>query len=427
MLIDRPRASSLRRVPLSRIRYQLGLGLLVACVLPYVLRISLADPQGDIDSAAALTLVVSSFAVAFAYALTRSLSGFPGAKELDFTVPALTITFATAGGLMLLLRLDYSRSLFIGSYALAVAWFVSVYSYVQSRLALRIGVLPFGQVEAITEIATIVWEPLHDPAANIDHLDGVVADFRVDMSDEWERALADWALNGKVVYHAKQLSETLTGRVDLEHLSENNFGTLVPLAAYLSIKRVVDLAIAIALLPLFAVIIGVCAILIRLDSRGPSFFTQRRMGYRGRPFTVYKLRTMRVAEDAGNERRAAMTGVNDNRVTRLGRFLRRTRIDELPQILNVLIGNMSWIGPRPEALALSLWYESELPFYRYRHIVLPGISGWAQVNQGHVSEIDDVREKLQRDFYYIKFFSPWLDIIIFIRTAMTVVTGFGAR
>jgi lipopolysaccharide/colanic/teichoic acid biosynthesis glycosyltransferase len=115
------------------------------------------------------------------------------------------------------------------------------------------------------------------------------------------------------------------------------------------------------------------------------------------------------------------------RVTRLGRFLRHNRIDELPQIINILRGEMSWIGPRPEALVLAQWYESELPFYAYRHIVRPGITGWAQVRQGHVTEVTSVNEKLQYDFYYIKNFSPWLDIVVVSLTVGTILTGFGSR
>jgi lipopolysaccharide/colanic/teichoic acid biosynthesis glycosyltransferase len=122
-----------------------------------------------------------------------------------------------------------------------------------------------------------------------------------------------------------------------------------------------------------------------------------------------------------------MTLPGDSRITKLGRFLRKSRIDELPQILNILRGEMTWIGPRPEAVALTRWYEAKLPFYHYRHIVRPGISGWAQVNQGHVAEVDAVRSKLQYDFYYIKNFSLWLDILITMRTIITMMTGYGAR
>jgi lipopolysaccharide/colanic/teichoic acid biosynthesis glycosyltransferase len=107
--------------------------------------------------------------------------------------------------------------------------------------------------------------------------------------------------------------------------------------------------------------------------------------------------------------------------------LRKFRLDELPQIFNIMKGEMSWIGPRPEAEVLSRWSQSEIPFYRYRHVVKPGISGWAQVNQGHVADVEQVHRKLQYDFYYIKYFSPWLDLLILLRTIKTILTGFGSR
>ena len=122
-----------------------------------------------------------------------------------------------------------------------------------------------------------------------------------------------------------------------------------------------------------------------------------------------------------------LTVEDDERITRVGKFLRRTRLDEIPQVINILRGEMSFIGPRPEALPLSDWYEQELPFYSYRHIVRPGLTGWAQVNQGHVAELEEVSHKLQYDFYYIKNFSAWLDIVIVLRTIRIVLFGFGWR
>src|SRR5260221_12969117 len=128
---------------------------------------------------------------------------------------------------------------------------------------------------------------------------------------------------------------------------------------------------------------------------------------------------MRLVEGE-DDRRAAMTMDGDDRITRLGHLLRKLRIDELPQIINILKWEMSWIGPRPEAQVLSLWYTSEIPFYRYRHVVKPGISGWAQVNQGHVAEVGEVHRKLQYDFYNIKNLSPWLNALTFFRTIKTI-------
>jgi lipopolysaccharide/colanic/teichoic acid biosynthesis glycosyltransferase len=167
-------------------------------------------------------------------------------------------------------------------------------------------------------------------------------------------------------------------------------------------------------------------VLIKLDGPGPVFFLQRRMGFRGRVFQVFKFRTMTVVND-GEHREASITQAGDQRITRIGHFLRRTRLDELPQIINIIRGEMSWIGPRPEAVSLSSWYEMEIPFYRYRHIVRPGITGWAQVNQGHVASLEEIDDKLQYDFFYIKNLSYWLDILIVFRTMRVVLSGFGAK
>ena len=154
------------------------------------------------------------------------------------------------------------------------------------------------------------------------------------------------------------------------------------------------------------------------------------MGFRGQTFQMIKFRTMRQREILADEparRDDAMTKSDDDRITGIGRFLRKTRIDELPQVFNVLRGEMSFIGPRPEAHALSQWYEAELPFYSYRHIVRPGITGWAQVNQGHVTDVSDVLGKLRFDFYYIKNFSLWLDVLVALKTLRVIVGGIGAK
>jgi lipopolysaccharide/colanic/teichoic acid biosynthesis glycosyltransferase len=118
---------------------------------------------------------------------------------------------------------------------------------------------------------------------------------------------------------------------------------------------------------------------------------------------------------------------DDPRITRLGRLLRKWRIDELPQIVNVLRGDMSWIGPRPEALDLARRYAASVPFYDYRHAVRPGITGWAAVHQGNVGDVDAARVKLEYDFYYIRHFSPSLDFLIVLKTLRTIVSGFGSR
>lgn len=301
--------------------------------------------------------------------------------------------------------------------------------------------VPFGKIDRLLNIDGVAWEKIDDVKSDISGFTGVVADLRADMPSEWERFIAIAALRGVPVFHAKEAWENLTGRVDIEHLSENTLGSLIPNRAYAEIKYVVDTATAAMAIVLLGPLLLLIAALIKMDSPGPALFIQKRRGFRGRDFNIYKFRTMYVpgsgpsGEDTGNVApdddalriSHAVTKHRDIRVTRVGRFLRRTRLDELPQIINIVRGEMSWIGPRPEVIVLSERYEYHLPFYAYRHIVRPGITGWAQVNQGHVAEIHEVNTKLHYDFYYIKNFSIWIDMVICAQTIRILITGFGHR
>jgi UDP-GalNAc:undecaprenyl-phosphate GalNAc-1-phosphate transferase len=166
------------------------------------------------------------------------------------------------------------------------------------------------------------------------------------------------------------------------------------------------------------------ALAVKLESPGPVLFWQERVGAGGKTFRMVKFRSMRTDSEA---RGARFATDGDDRVTRIGRFLRRSRIDELPQYWNILKGEMSLIGPRPEQVSFVRQFEQEIPFYAYRHLVKPGITGWAQVNQGYAASVHETRGKLEHDLYYIKHFSFWLDALIVFGTIRTVLTGFGAR
>jgi len=254
--------------------------------------------------------------------------------------------------------------------------------------------------------------------------DGVVADLHSDsLTPDWQRFLAGCTLNHIPVFHVRQIQEALTGRVQIEHLTENEYGSLMPSLSYQSFKRFCDLLGAFILLPILFPVMILTGIAIRCDSKGPSLFVQRRMGFRGVPFKVFKFRSMYV----DGKGKGFTEGEDDPRITRVGRIIRKFRLDELPQIFNVIRGEMSFIGPRPESMELSDWYERDVPFFSYRHVVRPGISGWAQVEQGYAAEVSGMTTKLQYDFYYIKHFSLWLDVLIAFKTLKTIVTGDGAR
>jgi lipopolysaccharide/colanic/teichoic acid biosynthesis glycosyltransferase len=409
----------------NRIRLQLGGGLLLAVLLPWAVRVQIEAAELGYESLQQ-SVIGTAVAVVLGYYGFRRLTLYPGARAGYHIVPVFSVAYAAVLAVFFFARLEYSRLHFLASYLVCLLWYFAVYMKLQRGRRLRIGVLPGGKVDHLFSIKEVDWVRLQQ-ASHSDGFDAIVADLRADLPGEWERFLADCAVRGLLVMHVKQVAESLTGRVEIEHLSENTLGSLIPGIGYSKIKRVGDTALALLLLPVLIVLFIPVAILIKADSRGPVFFRQERMGYRGRPFTMWKLRTMHVQSGIDDARRAAMTRDNDDRVTRVGRILRQYRIDELPQVLNIIKGEMSWIGPRPEAVPLSLWYEEELPFYRYRHIVRPGITGWAQVSQGHVAEVDEVLGKLHYDFYYIKNFSFWLDVLVAARTLRTIVFGFGAR
>ena len=190
-------------------------------------------------------------------------------------------------------------------------------------------------------------------------------------------------------------------------------------------KRLFDLTVSTLLLLVCLPVLLLAVICIYLESGLPVLYRQERVGRGGRAFTLYKLRSMRKdAESNGTPQWAA---ADDDRITRVGRFLRKSRIDELPQILNVLKGEMSFVGPRPERPVFVDQLVKQIPFYALRHSVKPGITGWAQVRYSYGASVDDAVEKLQHDLYYVKNNSLFLDIMIMIATVEVVVWGRGAR
>ena len=205
-------------------------------------------------------------------------------------------------------------------------------------------------------------------------------------------------------------------------ITQNDLPWTAAFSVQAQLKRIADLFVAAALLFFTAPFIFLAALLIWLEDRGPVFYSQQRSGWLGRPFTVYKLRTMSVQPaDAP----ARWTQPGDQRITLVGGWLRKVRFDELPQLLNVLNGEMSLIGPRPERPELEEELEHRIPHYRKRHWMRPGLSGWAQVCAPYASSIEDSDLKLSYDLFYLRHFSVWLDLVIMFRTVKTVLKAGG--
>lgn len=222
--------------------------------------------------------------------------------------------------------------------------------------------------------------------------------------------------------------ERETGRVDLDTLNPSwlifsdgfSSGRMFSSVG----KRAFDIVVSGALLVVSLPLIAIFAVLVKIESRGPAFFRQTRVGLYGQTFELLKLRSMRVnAENAG----AKWAEKDDPRITRVGRIIRKVRIDELPQVWNVLKGNMSFVGPRPELPHFVDDLDRHLPFYAERHMVKPGITGWAQINYPYGASIEDARHKLEYDLYYAKNYTPFLDILILLQTARVVIWPEGAR
>ena len=222
--------------------------------------------------------------------------------------------------------------------------------------------------------------------------------------------------------------ERETGRVDLDSVNpswlifSDGFSSGRALSSVA--KRLFDIAASSLLLALTFPVIALFALLVKIDSKGPAFFRQTRVGLYGVNFNVLKLRSMRTDAEADGAQWASR---NDPRVTRVGRFIRKVRIDELPQAWSVLKGQMSFVGPRPERPEFVSELEEQLPYFAERHMVKPGITGWAQINYPYGASIEDSRHKLEYDLYYAKNYTPFLDLLILLQTLRVVLWSEGAR
>lgn len=236
-------------------------------------------------------------------------------------------------------------------------------------------------------------------------------------------ALMDYRASGASLHDFTAFYEQFQSKVPVLHLKHGWFvqGSgfyLLQNAIGLKLKRLLDLLLAVILLVVLLPVFLLTAIAIRLDSPGPVFYGQTRKGLNDKNFKVHKFRSMFIdAEKEG----ARWAEDNDPRVTRVGKFIRKARIDELPQLWNVLKGEMSFIGPRPERPEFIEQLEKEIPYYDLRHLVMPGITGWAQVMYPYGSSVEDAREKLQYDLFYIKNFSLLLDFVILMKTIRIVL------
>lgn len=277
---------------------------------------------------------------------------------------------------------------------------------------------------------TIAGAPVLGPHLSLEriawehHVDEIVLAISRELPPDLLQLLMACHERGTRVTPMPLLYERLTGKVAVQHIGSQWYVAL-PLqrgaadTALRAVKRAIDLVTGLALGALLALLFPFVALAIRLDSRGPVLLRQERLGRHGRVFNVYKFRSMYADAERDGEAQWAIEG--DPRITRVGRLLRRTRIDELPQVWNVIRGEMSMVGPRPERPQFVDQLQEQIPFYRTRLAAKPGLTGWAQINYGYGSSTEDALVKLQYDLYYLKHQSPWFDLLILARTVGVVL------
>ena len=242
------------------------------------------------------------------------------------------------------------------------------------------------------------------------------------------RELLELRMQGVKIEEATTWLEKISGKIEVENLYPSwlVFGEgFRRSTAFILVRRVVSVVISLIGLILALPLLPLIMLAVRLDSKGPVFYTQTRVGKGGRTFKVVKFRTMRQDAEAASGPKWA--GDNDPRVTRVGKFLRSSRLDEIPQLWCVLKGDMAFVGPRPERPEFIEWLSKEIPYYGVRHMVRPGLTGWAQVKYKYGSTVEDSREKLQYDLFYIKNASIGLDLLIMFLTVKTVLLRRGAQ
>src|SRR5581483_5062554 len=235
-------------------------------------------------------------------------------------------------------------------------------------------------------------------------------------------------LDGVKVEDATSWLEKMSGRIEVDNLYPSwlifaegfRFST-----GFMLLRQMISVTIALTGLLLMLPIIPFVILAIKLDSMGPVLYRQQRVGRNNVPFHVYKFRTM--TQDAEAKTGAVWAEANDPRITRVGKFLRASRLDEIPQLWCVLRGDMAFVGPRPERPEFVEWLTKEIPYYPVRHVVRPGVTGWAQVRYKYGNTVEDAKEKLQYDLYYIKNISLGLDLLIMFQTVKTIILGRGAQ
>ncbi len=424
-LTTAPRLAEGARRRVAMLRWS-GAGLLIAACIATVAQIVYGDVELDRITLATMWWCVGAWIPATL--LVDRFIHTPATEGSIWIVFSTAVVFALLVAFFGVTHGFYSRVVVGAAFVGETLWLIVGVRLLIRGHVLRLGVCEPEVLQLLSAARTAVESPLSHVRAelvaahDLDQLtllDGVVIDRYSNKDDRLKRLISALKLRGVRIYSADHVHELLTGRLSLQQTEDSFLDDSSGKILYGPIKRALDVLGALVLLAAAGLPMLAIAIAIRAGSPGPALFRQRRIGLHGQPFEMLKFRTMREPDDPA----VATLG----RITPLGARLRKFRLDELPQLINVLDGTMSLIGPRPEWSETAAEFFELIAHYPYRHLVRPGITGWAQVNQGHVTDVADARIKLEFDLYYVKHLSFALDLVIGLRTIMTVATGYGAK
>lgn len=345
------------------------------------------------------------------------------------------LSIATTAVVLVLFRdIYFSRRLLIG---VGLLWllFASIHRMLRRRKPWqeRLGLITSEKllVEHLeaADHTDVVWvlDPRSEGDIELPERDVTIAvDLRGVLSERVAQFVSSCDVAGYTIKPFTSVYEEHVGRVPLVHLAEGweISAPLLEVARWLPGKRIFDVVVTTLTAPIWLTIGLFVGIFVKVTSPGSAIFKQRRIGHGGQPFTMLKFRTM--AEDA-EEGGARFAEENDARIIQGGGFIRKAHLDEIPQLINVLIGDMSLVGPRAEQIPFVRAFRKQIPFYEHRHLIRPGITGWAQVSYGYADDSADTMEKLTYDLYYIKHMSPVFDLKVLTRSFLIVLTGRGAR
>jgi len=399
--------------------------LLHAAALPLLVGFAVFWLQGEFSVAlfqrAWPVMALLALAYVGAWVLNSKFERYPFLNQFEVTLVSVGVTLVPVGGFFTTLPGSPINTLALLATFGSIGWYLVdkfLHRYRNSRLL----ILPGGVTDRLLACPDVSRDE-ENGWFRTGPLDGIVTDLHTSLSD-YTDTLADYSMKGLPTYHAGYIYELLTARV-LLGASRKTSVDVQQRRYYPYFKRSMDLVLIALSVPVTVPLATLTALAIRLESSGPVLFWQERIGRDGATFQMAKFRSMYVGNEGESDE--VFAEEEDDRVTTVGRLIRKLRIDELPQFWNVLKGEMSILGPRPEQVGLVEDFNDDMNLYQYRHLVRPGISGWAQVLHGYTADTESTRRKLEHDLYYVKHQSVTLDLLIVYLTVKTILTGFGAR